>query len=60
MDINAVTLEQALDVLGRLLADRGHHYETAKLWCITHDVSEMFAKELNKTLAILGVDNENS
>lgn len=27
MDINAITLNQALDALGQLLADRGYHYE---------------------------------
>lgn len=27
MEINAVTLNQALDALGQLLADRGYHYE---------------------------------
>ena len=31
MEINSVTLEQALNVLGQLLADRGHHYEVVAI-----------------------------
>ena len=29
-------------------------------WCITHDVSEAFAEELNKLLVALGIDDANT
>jgi len=32
----------------------------AQQWCITHDVSETFAEELNKVLIALGIDNANA
>lgn len=32
----------------------------AKKWCITHDVSEAFAEELNKVLIALRIDNANT
>lgn len=44
----------------KFLQPTRNELHTAKQWCITHDVSEIFAKELNKTLMALGVDNVNS
>ncbi len=66
MDIDANTLENALDVLGQRLADQGpqsKHFadlkflnptepelKEAQQWCLTQDVSREFSETLNEVL----------
>ncbi len=51
MEIDLANLENALKILGQLLADRElDELRQAKNWCITQDVSVYFEKNINQVI----------